>query len=135
ERSILRRVAIPILYAHWEGFVKEAATRYVAFVRQQRLPARALKTNFLLLSVHAKLREVARTPRASDLSPILAVMSDPTGGTLKFPYRGVINTESNLNSVVLRDILYCCGLDFGAYWTSKALVIDASLLKIRNEIA
>ena len=40
-----------------------------------------------------------------------------------------------MNADVLRDILYCCGIEFGAYWTSKALLLDASLLKTRNEVA
>lgn len=135
DRAILRRAAVTLLYAHWEGFVKDAATRYVAFVRQQRLPANALQSNFLILSVHSKLREVARSNRASELGPIVEALTAPARGTLNFPYRGVINTESNLNGEVLRDILYCCGIDFGLYWTSKELLLNGSLLKTRNEIA
>jgi hypothetical protein len=127
ERGMLRRFAVPMLYGHWEGFVKEAATRYVVFVQQQRLPALVLRTNFLLLSVHSQLKEAAQSARASSLSGVLQAIASPSGSALKFPYRGVINTESNLSSDVLRNILFCCGIEFGDYWVSKALLLDASL--------
>lgn len=135
QRGLLRRVAIPILYAHWEGFVKESAMRYVAYVRQRRLSAGDLRPCFLLLSVHAQLRELARGTRASDLAPIIEVIASPPSDVLNFPYRNVIATESNLNSEVLRNILFCCGLEFTTYWTTRSLMLDGSLLRVRNEIA
>ena len=36
-RNTIIRASLCLLYAHWEGFIKEAATRYVCFVAQQGL--------------------------------------------------------------------------------------------------
>ncbi|MGJ4948456.1 MAE_28990/MAE_18760 family HEPN-like nuclease [Bradyrhizobium sp. HKCCYLS20291] len=40
-------MALPVLYAHWEGFVKEAVGEYIEFVERQRLiPSQAHPTIF-----------------------------------------------------------------------------------------
>ena len=63
ERETLRRCAIPILYAHWEGFVKFAADCYLDFVWYQSLPYDKLKSNFLALACRRQLREGDQSDR------------------------------------------------------------------------
>jgi hypothetical protein len=40
-----------------------------------------------------------------------------------------------LKSKVLQNILLTIGLEYDSFWRNKSLLIDGSLLKIRNEIA
>ena len=51
------------------------------------------------------------------------------------PTGGVIDTESNLKSTVLKSIFSALGLEYDAFWIGKELLIVGSLLKYRNEIA
>ena len=50
------------------------------------------------------------------------------------PYKGAIDTESNLSSTVLKEIIWCLGLDYSPYETSEK-IIDFKLLGRRNFIA
>ena len=48
---------------------------------------------------------------------------------------GAIDTESNLSSAVLRDLLATIGLPYDTKWSSIELLLDGSLLKTRNDVA
>jgi hypothetical protein len=50
------------------------------------------------------------------------------------PWKTAINTKSNLNSEVLRQITATLGLDYADYVTKEKL-IDEKLLRTRNEVA
>jgi hypothetical protein len=50
------------------------------------------------------------------------------------PYKDSVNTESNLSSKVLRNILAILGLDYSVYSTKEKL-IDEKLVWSRNSIA
>jgi hypothetical protein len=62
KKSALMRAGIAALYAHWEGFIKEAASRYVDFVRQRKLTYNDLSLNYVALAVAM----VRRQPSALD---------------------------------------------------------------------
>ena len=44
----LLRASVPIIYSHWEGFVKESADLYVQHVYSQNKTGSEINTNFLL---------------------------------------------------------------------------------------
>ena len=56
------------------------------------------------------------------------------GEICKIPHKTSINTESNLNSKVLRNIIQSLGFEYSHY-ISKEHFIDKKLLSTRNEIA
>ncbi len=55
------RASIPILYAHWEGYTKEASNYYIEFVVRQRLTYKQLSTNFISISCWATLKEISKS--------------------------------------------------------------------------
>src|SRR6266436_545162 len=57
QRSLLR-ASVPLLYAHWEGYIKRSSAVYLEFVAWQRLRNNELSAHFLALSARAKLRAV-----------------------------------------------------------------------------
>jgi hypothetical protein len=51
-----------------------------------------------------------------------------------FSHRSIIKTQSNLNSVILKEILSTIGIDYSQY-ELKEKFIDSQLLNIRNTVA
>jgi hypothetical protein len=134
SRTGVMRAGVALLYAHWEGFVKEAANAYLKFVARRRSKFSELKPCFVAIAVEWEMN------RAQDLSGIRRrnAMAErycnfAEGERASIPVRDV-DTRSNLNSDVLSDIFEMLGLDVSVLST-KFHLIDYSLLKTRNEIA
>jgi hypothetical protein len=135
ERVILRRAAVPVLYAHWEGFAKEAATIYLELVNRQGRKYNELRENFVALAARGRIRQARESRRVSVHLPVVQFLLSEQETRARIPVRGAIDTEANLSSTVLREILATIGLPYNATWSKKALLLDGSLLKMRNEVA
>jgi len=133
-RKTLIRAAVPLLYAHWEGFVKNATTAYVNFVDSQRLRYDELASCFITFGVKRRLAELSASRQAA--SNIATVEFFLTGlgerANLKLPR--AVDTESNLSSTVFENIAISVGLQTAPYET-RYNFMDESLLKRRNTIA
>lgn len=134
RRRVLGRCGVAILYAHWEGFVKLAAQYFLEFVTMQRVLNKELHPNLLTLSMRRRVAFSPETRKSSEYGKFtdffLRHMDDHA--TLKD--RNVIDTESNLSSKVLREIIWCLGVDYSPYETSEKF-IDSHLLARRNHVA
>ena len=135
EREMLRRIAIPILYGHWEGFAKQAATSYLDLVIRQRRPYRELKSNFMAIAIRGKIREAEPSRRISPHITLVDTILDKLDTKINFNSRQIIDTESNLSSGVLKNIFSTIGIPYDSILEGKELLIDGSLLKNRNGIA
>jgi hypothetical protein len=130
----LIRAAVPLAYAHWEGFVKSASLLYVNYVDTLGLRYDQLTNCFVALGMRGELNELLAT---SQVGLQISVMERITSGLsekskLKSPRS--IDTQSNLNSRVFENIAVSIGLDTGPYKT-RYNMIDESLLGRRNRIA
>jgi hypothetical protein len=135
ERSAVRRAALPIIYSHWEGFIKEAATAYLEYVSRRGLKCREVQTNLLALACRGAIRESAASERPHIHSQLIDYLLLNENDPIRIPYADVINTRSNLSSEVLQDILWVIGIEYSDTYRTKAPLIDGSLLATRNEIA
>lgn len=134
EKEALRRAAIPIIYAHWEGFTKGAAENYLELVDRQGLRYCDLKTNFVALACRGALTEAAFSSRVHSYSQVIDFLILNQEDRCRVPYRGAVRT-SNLNAEVLRDIFLTVGIHYDNFWLSKEPLLDGSLLRFRNDIA
>ncbi len=133
-QSTLLRSGTAILYAHWEGFVKNAATSYVEFVARQNLKYSELAPNFLALAIKKQLNEAQSSYRAVIFTKVVDFLITGLESKCLIQWDDAIKTQSNLNSDVLKDIICILGLDYSLYET-KEKIIDETLLRSRNEIA
>jgi hypothetical protein len=135
EQAALRRAAVPLLYAHWEGFAKEAATYYLQLVARQKLRYRELTPCFIAIGARGRIRQAADSRRMSVHIPIVQFFLHGLDDEARFAPDGAIDTESNLSSTVLRDLLATIGVPYDSAWSAKELLLDGSLLKTRNDVA
>ncbi len=129
------RSSIPILYAHWEGYTKQSSNYYIEFVARQHLTYSDLTTNFISISCWAKIKEISKTNKFHIRNQFIDFLTYNQNERAKIPYKGVVDTESNLSSKVLQNILSVLGIPYDKFWQGKSLAIDGKLLHYRNKIA
>lgn len=128
------RSGLLILYAHWEGFVKNSAELYLNFVSNRKLKNSELSESFIALIFKKELDSCQLTNKNTVHTQVLNYILNSAEERSSMPYKGIIDTKSNLSSDVLKELLSIIGLDYLEY-ELKANLIDIKLLKNRNEIA
>jgi hypothetical protein len=126
------RSGIPILYAHWEGYIKAISIGYLEFVSCQQEPHKNLSESFLLLAIKSVWDGTAT--QNENLRKTIHFIANSGDKRSNLPYKDVISTRSNLNSTNLKDIIHTLGLDYSEYELKEKL-IDEKLVKARHTIA
>jgi hypothetical protein len=134
QHNALLRSGITILYAHWEGYIKNAATSYLKFVSRQNLTYNELAIEFVAIAMKDKLSSAKETNKATIFNEVTKFILTKTGEKSSIPYKGIIDTNSNLSSSILREIICLLGLDY-RFYQNKEKSIDERLLNRRNLIA
>jgi hypothetical protein len=94
-----------------------------------------LKTNFISIACKKTIHEVAATKKTYLYNQLFDFIIYNSESRSQIPYKGIIDTESNLSSNVLKDILDTIGIPFDNYWVTKSFAIDNIMLEKRNKIA
>ncbi|WP_373128026.1 MAE_28990/MAE_18760 family HEPN-like nuclease [Dielma fastidiosa] len=130
------RSGITLIYAHWEGFVKNALSYYLEFIAKQRLRYNVLKPCFLALTLKKKLDEFEKSSSLKSRihNDIINTFHNLEKEESQVPYKKQIDTKSNLNSELFVDLMQKVGLDYSQYDIFFTM-IDAELLNMRNQIA
>jgi hypothetical protein len=134
RRDLYLRAGITLLYAHWEGFVRNVGTHYLEFVARSRIRNEQLPPSFLAIAVGNLVRGVQAS---SKLEPCLAVVDffrSQGASQSSIKWKTAVKTKANLNATVFREIVASLGLDYSRFATKEKL-IDERLLKNRNSIA
>jgi hypothetical protein len=134
RRNALLRCGVTMLYAHWEGFVKAAGCAYLEHVAMQRLRYSELSPNFVAVGIRQLLHNASTSKKPRDHNALVDFFLSRMSERSALPYKNIIDTESNLSSIVFRDIIEKLGLDYSSYAT-KEKFIDEELLNSRNTIA
>lgn len=128
------RCAVVMLYAHWEGFIKNSAESYLSYVRFQGLNLNQVNSNILALSLKQKINEFTQTNKASLHVEFVMYFKNNLTEKAKFSETDSIKTQSNLSSLILKEIFATIGLDI-THYELKSNLIDKQLLANRNNIA
>lgn len=129
----LNRSGVALLYAHWEGFVKEACEAYLQMVANRRLRYSELSDSFVVTSAIGILKRL-ESGDATAREALLDIVRKPDDARARVPRKGTINTRSNLRFEVLVVLCERLGLPDSSFRTRQQL-IDRSLCDQRNEIA
>ena len=127
------RAGIAMLYAHWEGFVKNASNAYVIFVSAMGMKTRELQDSFVALSIKTKLTQMGDSGKSSVAVSTIAHLMSMLDKPALLPATG-ITAEGNLKSEVFVNIAGWLGIDIARY-SARFNLIDETLLTSRNKIA
>ena len=125
------RAGIALLYAHWEGSIKNVAAYYLEYVATLKLPYRQLKP---AIALKYDLKSFEESNKATVHTNIVRSVIQNQEIKSNIPVEGIIKTNSNLNSEIFVEIMATLGLEHSEYESSFKL-IDTVLLQKRNMIA
>lgn len=133
-KNALLRAGLCLVYAHFEGFIKRAATAYLQLVKSRGDSLSHLKDNFIAITHRTAIAECGTTKKAEAFNRLVTALVSSTFSKAKLELRSdFVDTKSNLSPEVLRDIFALIGLDYGEYELREHLLDE--VLGNRNKIA
>lgn len=139
-QEALIRASLALIYAHWEGFIKNAAESYLIYIsylmKGKLTDPKNTNSHILALTLWGAYKNKNPQDKATPKKYIEAIKDvfDAPHSEFKIPTHKVVQTESNLNYRVLCDICSLIDIDSNPFELKQKL-IDEDLLKSRNDIA
>jgi hypothetical protein len=134
KRDLCVRAAIALLYAHWEGFVKQVGLAYLEFVARQSIENGELQINFLAMAIAKLVRAALGSSKIQPSLDIVNFFQSQMTAKSRINWKNGVDTKSNLKSAMFKEISLWLGLDYPRFATKEKL-IDEKLLANRNRIA
>lgn len=131
EDELWCRMCIPMIYAHWEGFVVDALKILLKHLNSLQLRHDTVKTNLVVISLEDSYKTLSGKQsfiqRIEFTKRFCGVLQE------KIKFNTKINTKSNLKSDVLKEICEMFCFDFSKF---SAFTSDIDrLVSVRNSIA
>ena len=133
-QKTLLRAGITILYAHWEGFVREIANKYYKFVSFQTHKIEEFNSVFISILLRKKANDFLEDKRISKQKILFDSIKKDLSNQANFASDDNIIKTSNLNFEVFEDICVLLSIDIELFRDKKP-IIDEQLLTRRNKIA
>ncbi|UOG40023.1 MAE_28990/MAE_18760 family HEPN-like nuclease (plasmid) [Leptospira noguchii] len=98
ERSLIRS-GVAIVYAHWEGLVKNSIEYYLQYISLKRKKHSELKVPFAIKSVDYKGRTAGNYSifTSNNLVQFIELYKSEFNKRSNMPYKNVVNAKSNLS--------------------------------------
>lgn len=132
-QSVAVRSAIALLYAHWEGWIKNVGILYIRFVNTQGHRLDDLSAPFLGNALKTRIDGISESRRARGHTEFASLVVSGLHGRAALS-ESLIDTGSNLKSELMLDILDRLGLS-ADFFEMRQNMIDEELLKRRNSVA
>lgn len=134
EANIIRRAAVTLLYAHWEGHIKFSAKVYLKYLRHIAPRYKEMTENFKIISISEKFNQGFSVKKFDSQSKIFEYLTQDSNERFDVDDEQIIDTESNLKYEVFFNILGQLGLATSVF-DLKEHFINSKLVKFRNSIA
>ncbi|AQT61454.1 MAE_28990/MAE_18760 family HEPN-like nuclease [Cellvibrio sp. PSBB023] len=133
-KTTLLKSSLTLLYSHWEGFVKKASIAYCEYLNFQGLCYQDLTQNFHVCALINEFQGQYPPRNFKSSFGIVTGKSLRLSEKLKIDSERYIDTQSNLNSEVLKELTQKLGISYSAYELKENL-IDERFLGLRNAIS
>lgn len=124
---------MPLLYAHWEGLVKQISMAMLQYLVSRGFKYEELQPSFSAYAVLEKHQRQFPSKKFVALANIFCAGEVDLSRSIKIDPSYYIDTNSNLNSEVLRDITKKIGVEYSLFELKENL-IDETFLALRNKI-
>lgn len=145
-QEALLRASFILLYAHWEGFTKDALRLFLKYLNKQKIPLRSIVYNLQTLH-HTKqfidVKQAQKKKKYHELTQAMLIENTKIF-KVKETDKNIISTESNLKFEVIEDLLFLLDIEpqnfllqstTNATLETKKEFIDKVVLNQRNGIA
>lgn len=132
KQKALLRCAIPIIYAHWEGFVKHSCELYLEFVSTRNEVLRNLKPQFVAIALRNSI-QTQEINKISERTKAVEFIINNLELSTTIPVKNVIKTKSNLKFEIFRDICHLLCIPIYKFEKKKSMIDE--LVDSRNSIA
>ena len=133
SKAALIRAGITLLYAHWEGFVKQCSHHYYNFVTTKGYKLNELRDGFVAISMKKELNELIDSRKVVMQSRAISILFN------EFEKRGVFPDDlplktSNLTFEMFEEYCTLIGIEILPFETKRQF-INQRLVGNRNNIA
>lgn len=129
-KTSLLRSFVPLLYAHWEGLIKQLSVAVLEYIVHRGFRYSELKSTFRAYAI----AEYSRENPLKQFSACVSFLSEVDySAAIKIDPHKYIDASSNLNAKVLKDFASKLGIDYSLYAT-KENFINETFVKLRNGI-
>jgi hypothetical protein len=126
-------MSIPLVYAQWEGYAKEACTLYLRAIEKIGTPLCELKEELVAYVWSRELSQVQSKPQRERKCVVVRLAVETMTLPFALPdHLATINTRSNLNFDTLTEVCQDLALECPSAQIKKRL---DSLIHVRNNIA
>lgn len=133
QRSLLR-ASVALLYAHWEGYIKNSIHAFRCYLAHQRPSYDILRPEVAAMAMRNRLDMLSSSNRSKvHTEVIIKIREESSSRATISTSKDKVDTGSNLNYRRLEDLLTSIGCDCDRYAEHEDL-IDAELLGARNGI-
>lgn len=134
-QRVLLRALVAICYAHWEGYVRFSAKKYLEHVALRRFQYQALNRQFFRNYFLPRLAALSTSKTSiAERCALVDEILNASDRRFSMVNDDLINTKANLNFEVFTDICLICGVSEELF-ADRSTFIDVMLLKRRNAIA
>lgn len=125
------RMCIPMIYAHWEGFVVDSFKVLLCHLNKLDLPPAQTPMNLVVVSLGDSYRSLSGKQSFMQRISFTERFHQLLQVTIKFPTK--IDTKSNLKTSVLSELCDMFGLNYSRFSNLESDI--NRLVSIRNSIA
>lgn len=134
-KSALLRALVAMSYAHWEGYVRTCANSYFEHLTLRKKTFVELERQIYVNSFLGRLDALHRgRVSLQERCKLINDILDSGNGRFSYLNPALVDTRSNLNTDVMKDICVICGVDSNHFEQNRTF-LDILLLKRRNAIA
>jgi hypothetical protein len=131
EKRVLLKSAIPLIYAHWEGFIVSSVKSIFDFLNKSELESYLLCDNLLTTAYEQSLTSIVASSGFDKRRKHLKTIQNMLGQKVKFENK--IDTRSNLKFEILEEICEKLNINIAKFKEYKSVL--NRLVDIRNSIA
>lgn len=142
-KGIIGKSMILLLYAHWEGFIKNSSKCYLKYVSDKNIRIRELTSNFEAIMLKKFARECIDND-SKNLEKEFALINKQkklqsatfnVHVDLENPFdKDLIDTYNNLSSKVLSSIIQVIGIKYNDAMKTRENYMNSNLVNNRNTI-